>query len=283
MMLKSILAALALATAISLATVPSAAANITQFFAKHTAGSTKTVDHSAWDKMLKKYVKPDGTGLNRIAYAAFKANDHKTLDAYIGRLEATNVQALGKREQFAYWVNLYNAKTIDVILDHYPVDTIRKITIKEGLFGFIKQSVGAGGPWKAKIVKVAGQDLSLDDIEHGILRPIFRDPRVHYAVNCASIGCPNLRLAAFTGANLEKELDAGARDYINSPRGLAFRGGKITASSIYKWFQEDFGGNQAGVLAHVKKYANDKVKAKLAKVRQIDDFAYDWGLNDVPR
>ncbi|MGI9411758.1 MAG: DUF547 domain-containing protein, partial [Hyphomicrobiaceae bacterium] len=130
---------------------------------------------------------------------------------------------------------------------------------------------------------VAGQDLSLDDIEHGILRPIFRDPRVHYAVNCASIGCPNLRLAAFTGANLEKELDAGARDYINSPRGLVFRGGKTTASSIYKWFQEDFGGNQAGVLAHVKKYANNKVKAKLAKTRQIDDFAYDWGLNDVSK
>ena len=91
-------------------------------------------------------------------------------------------------------------------------------------------------------------DLSLDDIEHGILRPIFRDPRVHYAVNCASIGCPNLRLDAFTGANLDKELDAGARDYINSPRGLAFPGGKTTASSIYKWFQEDFGGNQPASL-----------------------------------
>ncbi len=283
MMLKTTFATLTVAAFVSLAAPPSQAANLTEFFAKHTAGAKQTVDHTTWDKLLKKYVKPDRSGLNRVDYAAFKAKDHKALEAYIGRLEAANVAALAKPEQFAFWVNLYNAKTIDVILDHYPVETIRKISIKEGLFGFIKQSVGAGGPWKAKIVKVAGQDLSLDDIEHGILRPIFRDPRVHYAVNCASIGCPNLRLAAFTGANLETELNAGARDYINSPRGLAFRDGKLTASSIYKWFQEDFGGSHKGVLTHVSKYAGDKVKAKLAKVRQIDNFAYDWGLNDVAK
>lgn len=272
--------AFALATGLALNSHNVAAATIAEVFAKHKAGSTATVDHSAWDKLLKKYVKPDRVGLNRVDYRGFKAKDHGALKAYVKALEATNVARLGKAEQFAFWVNLYNAKTVDVILDYYPVDSIRKITIKAGLFGILKSSVGAGGPWKAKIMKVAGMDLSLDDIEHGILRPIFRDPRIHYAVNCASIGCPNLRRAAFTGSNLEASLEAGARDYINSPRGISTAGGKIQASSIYKWFQVDFGGNQQGVLKHVRKYAQGKIKAPLERARGIDGFAYDWGLND---
>ena len=272
--------ALALTTGLALGSHSVAGATIAEIFAKHSAGSNATVDHSGWDRLLKTYVKPDRSGLNRVDYRAFKAKDHRTLKAYIKKLEATNVAGLGKAEQFAFWVNLYNAKTVDVILDHYPVTSIRNITIKAGLFGILKSSVGAGGPWKAKIMKVAGKDLSLDDIEHGILRPIFRDPRIHYAVNCASIGCPNLRTTAFTGKNLEASLEAGAREYINSPRGISTADGKIQASSIYKWFQDDFGGNQQGVLEHVRKYAEGKIKAKLARARGIDGFAYDWGLND---
>ena len=258
-----------------------ASANLAQKFSQHAAGSTAKVDHSAWDRMLKTYVKPDGTGLNRLAYAAFKKNDHQALKAYVQLLQATQVSKLNKNEQFAFWANLYNAKTIDVVLDHYPVTSIRKITIKSSLLGFLKKSVGAGGPWKAKIMTVAGEQLSLDDIEHGIMRPIFRDPRVHYAVNCASIGCPNLRTKALTGANLETELDAGAREYINSPRGVAVSGSDVTASSIFKWFQSDFGGSEAGVLKHVTQYAEPKLKAKLQRANSVSSYEYDWALNDT--
>ncbi len=263
--------------------VHTASANLAQKFSKFSAESKSTVDHSAWDRMLKAYVKPDGTGLNRLDYAAFKKNDHKALKAYVKSLEATDVSKLGKNEQFAFWANLYNAKTIDVVLDHYPIASIRKITIKSSLLGFLKKSVGAGGPWKAKIMSVGGEKLSLDDVEHGIMRPIFRDPRVHYAVNCASIGCPNLRTSAFTGENLEAELDAGARDYINNPRGVSVSGGEITASSIYRWFQSDFGGSEAGVLKHVAQFAEPGLKAKLKKARSISGFEYDWALNDVQK
>ena len=231
--------------------------------------------------MLKTYVKPDGTGLNRLDYAAFKKNDHQALKAYVKLLEATQFSKLSKNEQFAFWANLYNAKTIDVVLDHYPVTSIRKITVKSSLLGFLKKSVGAGGPWKAKITTVAGERLSLDDIEHGIMRPIFRDPRVHYAVNCASIGCPNLRTKAFTGANLETELDAGASEYINSPRGVAVSGGDVTASSIYKWFQSDFGGSEAGLLKHFTQYAKPKLKAKLKRANSVSSYEYNWALNDT--
>ncbi len=281
-MFKGLSLALAGIAAVSLSQ-PAAAASIAETFSKHKAGSTMTVDHGVWDRLLKAYVKPGSDGLNRVDYAAFKAKDHATLKGYVKALEATDVSGLDKSEQFAFWANLYNAKTVDVVLDHYPVTSIRKISIKSGLFGFIKKSVGAGGPWKAKIMKVADQELSLDDIEHGILRPIFRDPRVHYAVNCASIGCPNLRINAFTGANLEAELEAGAKDYINSPRGFDVEDGKLTASSIYSWFQEDFGSSKQGVLDHARKYAAPDLAAKLAKADTIDSFAYDWGLNDISK
>ncbi len=260
-----------------------ASANLAQKFSSFSTDSKAAVDHSAWDRMLKAYVKPDGTGLNRLDYAAFKEKDHDALKSYVKSLEATQVSSLNKKEQFAFWANLYNAKTIDVVLDHYPVTSIRKITIKASLLGFLKKSVGAGGPWKAKIMNVGGEKLSLDDVEHGIMRPIFKDPRVHYAVNCASIGCPNLRTTAFTGANLEKELNAGARDYVNNARGVSVAAGQVTASSIYKWFQVDFGGSQAGVLKHLMQYADPDLKAKLSKVNSISGFDYDWALNDVEK
>ncbi len=277
---KSVIVALVLAVTLTTAAA-AAAASITETFTKHNTGSTKTVDHSAWDKLLKRYVSAGADGLNRVDYAGFKSKGHGALKAYVRHLESTDVDELDKAEQFAFWVNLYNAKTIDVVLDHYPVDTIRKISIETSLIGFIKNSVGVGGPWRAKIINVADRTLSLDDVEHKILRPIFKDPRVHYAVNCASIGCPNLRINAFTKANLEDELNQGAIAYVNSPRGFAVVDGAIKASSIYRWFQVDFGGSEGGVLAHARKYAKPALKAKLANASSISEYAYDWRLNDV--
>ena len=226
-------------------------------------------------------MKPSSSGINLVDYAAFKKDGHKTLKAYVNRLEKVDVAKLDKKEQFAFWSNLYNAKTIDVVLDHYPVDSIRNITINEGIFGALKSTVGAGGPWKSKIMKVQGHKLSLDDIEHNILRPIYKDPRVHYAVNCASIGCPNLGQQAFTGANLDTMLDAGAVSYVNHPRGITVTNGKVQASSIYSWFVADFGGSATGVLEHVRKYAKPELKAKLKGIASISSYGYDWALNDT--
>jgi len=171
------------------ATTPVAASEeITRAFSSHTAGSEASVDHSVWTNLLQKYVRPGKDGINRVDYAAFKASGHEDLKSYVKALEAVDPLTLDRPEQFAYWANLYNAKTIDVVLDHYPVDSIRKISINEGLFGFLKKSVGAGGPWKAPIISVGGKKLSLDNVEHDIMRPVLKDPRIHYAVNCASYG-----------------------------------------------------------------------------------------------
>lgn len=269
------------ATTALLATALPAVADVAKTFSKFTKGSDKVIDHSAWDKLLKQYVVAGTDGLNRVRYKAFKDGGHTALKGYVKSLEAVRPTELSRAEQFAYWSNLYNAKTIDVVLDAYPVKSIRDISIGGGLVGFLKKSVGKGGPWKAKIMKVQGHKLSLDDVEHGIMRPIFRDPRVHYAVNCASVGCPNLQVSAFTGAKLEEMLDAGAKAYINSPRGFDTKGGRLKASSIYSWFVSDFDGSASGVLKHAAKYAEPALKAKLTKARKIADYGYDWTLNNA--
>lgn len=267
----------------TLLAAPAKANDVTRIFKARSAGAATTVDHRAWSSLLRKYVVPGTDGINRVDYRAWQKSGQQQLKEYLARLQATDPRTLDRPEQFAYWANLYNAKTIDIVLAHYPAESIRDISIDQGLLGFLKQSVGAGGPWKAKVLNVVGVDLSLDDIEHGILRPVFKDPRVHYAVNCASFGCPNLATQAFTGAGLEAQLEAGARAYVNHPRGIAFESGNIVASSIYKWFQADFGGSEAAVLNHVRKYARKDLKSKLASKTAIDSYRYDWSLNDIQR
>lgn len=224
------------------------------------------IDHGVWDGLLQRYVKPSNDGVNRVDYAALKQNDAATLKRYLDAMQAIDITQYPRDEQFAYWVNLYNAATVDVIIANYPLESIRDI----GLVG--------QGPWKDKVLKVKGQDLSLDDIEHGILRPIWQDVRIHYAVNCASIGCPNLAVRAYTAQSLEPMLEEAAKAYINHPRGFARVDGELIASSIYDWYGSDW-GDQAAVLEHARKYASPETRALLADNVGIDRFDYDWALN----
>ena len=242
----------------------------------HDPASTAVVDHTAWAGLLARHIRPSADGINRMDYRAL-AGERSSLDGYLRALAAVPIDTYGRAEQFAYWVNFYNALTAQVILDHYPVDSIRQIDISPGWF--------ANGPWGAKLVEVDGEALSLDDIEHRILRPIWQDNRVHYAVNCAAIGCPNLRREAFTGASLEVMLQAGAQDYVNHPRGATVRDrdGRLLTSSIYTWFREDFGGSDTGVIRHLRGHAQPALAERLSGVTRIADHAYDWSLNDVPR
>jgi hypothetical protein len=249
------------------------AADLKQKFGSHDPQSQVTVDHSAWDALLQNYVVEGADGLNRVDYARFKKEAWPQLKAYIDHLQAVDVVALSRPEQFALWANLYNAKTVDVVLEHYPVQSIRDIDISPGIF--------SDGPWGHKGLKVQGVELSLDDIEHGILRPLWKDPRIHYAVNCASVGCPNLGKSAFKGAKLEAMLDSAARDYIGSARGVEVKNGVVTASAIFSWYGDDFGDNQAELLDRFRKHAGPALQRKLEGVRAIAAFEYDWNLNDA--
>ena len=147
--------------------------------------------------------------------AASPTRNKRRLNSYVAGLTAIPISRYNRSEQRAYWINLYNALTVKLVLEHYPIGSIRDIDISPGLF--------ADGPWKRKLVEVENEVLSLNDIEHRILRPIWRDPLIHYAVNCASVGCPNLLTMAFTAANTDDLLNAAALDYINSPRGAPNR------------------------------------------------------------
>ncbi|MDT8443544.1 MAG: DUF547 domain-containing protein [Desulfuromonadales bacterium] len=237
------------------------------------ATSTVTIDHSAWADFLGRYlITKHPSGINRVRYAAVTPEDKKALQNYLDRMQATPVSTLNRQEQKAYWINLYNALTVKIILDHYPVKSIRDIDISPGWF--------SDGPWDAKLLTIEGENLSLNDIEHRILRPIWQDNRIHYAVNCASLGCPNLQPQPFTAKNLEELLEQAARGYINHPRGVRVDGEKIVVSSIFDWFQVDFGGSQAGVLEHLRQYADPALSERLKGRSAIDDYDYDWQLND---
>lgn len=236
-------------------------------------GSRARVDHGDWDRFLRKYLVHAADGINRVAYGRVAASDSIGLRRYIEALAATPISHYNRPQQFAYWVNLYNALTVAVVLAHYPVKSIRNIDISPGLF--------STGPWDRKLLAVEGEPLTLNDIEHRILRPIWRDPRVHYAVNCASLGCPNLQATAFTVDRLDERLDAAGRAYVNHPRGSRIEDGALIVSSLYGWYEEDFGGSQAGVIAHLRRYAHSPWAAALAKIGGIDGYEYDWRLNDA--
>jgi Protein of unknown function, DUF547 len=237
----------------------------------HDPAATATIDHGAWAAFLLRYrtVGPDGVA--RVAYCRVDPADRAALDGYLARLAAVPISAYDRGEQMAYWINLYNALTVRLVLEHYPVRSIRDIDISSGLF--------SDGPWGKSLIEVEGEPLSLDDIEHRILRPIWRDPRVHYAVNCASIGCPDLAAEPYRGADLEAQLTRAARAYVNHPRGVAVVNGKLVVSKIYTWFRDDFGGDDAGVLRHLKAYADPGLAMRLERFDGIDDHRYDWTLN----
>jgi len=246
---------------------------VSQHWLANDQASTQRVDHTAWSEFLARYLVAGDDGVNRFGYARAKASGGAQLGDYIATLEAVPVSRLDRAEQRAYWINLYNAVTTRIVLDHYPVRSIRDISLGPGLFSF--------GPWDAKVVTVEGEQLSLNDIEHGILRPIWRDPRLHYALNCAAVSCPSLAPVAFTAANSERLLDQGARAYINDPRGVRIAHGTLTVSSIYLWYRADFGDGDAGVMDHLKRYAAPALKAELARFGAPGHYAYDWDLIDL--
>lgn len=222
-----------------------------------------------YNQFLSKYVVEDGL-INLVKYDKVTAEDKAILDGYIDKLSKAGPPNGSEAAILAYWFNLYNAKTVSVIVDNYPVKSIREIG--GGLF--------SPGPWDDKNMVVAGKAMSLNDIEHGTVRATYDEPRIHYGFNCASIGCPNLKTTAWTEENFEEDLVKAARDFIESPRGISVDNkGRIKASEIFKWYKEDFGGSDAGVLSHTAEYASGDTKAALLAAKKIHKFDYDWSLN----
>ncbi len=236
-------------------------------------GTAHDPDYTVWAGFLNAYIKATPGSVTLVDYAGALADGaDAALSAWLAETQQIDPATLRKPAQMAWWINLYNAVTVDLVLKHYPVKTIRKIN--GGWFDL--------GPWGDEVVTVNGQRLSLNDIEHRILRPIWRDPRIHYAVNCASIGCPDLAAEPWRAEGLEGRLDDAARAYVNHPRGVRIEGGNLIVSSIYDWFAADFGNNDAEVIAHLRRYAAAPLRDQLQGRTSIDGDDYDWSLNATP-
>ena len=247
-------------------------ANLWPVWQQHNAQSTQTIDHHLWQQFLNQYVITNAQGVNLVRYRAVSKQDKAQLENYIKQLSQVRISQYNRAVQLAYWIDLYNALTVDVVLSHYPVNSILDIRLS---------NFWQKGPWNKKLIRVQKHALSLNDIEHRIIRPIWHDPRTHYALNCASYSCPNLQKQAFTGKNLDHLLNKAAIAYVNSPRGVAIIDNQLVVSSIYDWYQSDFGGNQAGVIAHLKRYARPKLKKQLQKFNTISGYRYNWDLNQT--
>lgn len=229
------------------------------------------VDHSVFDALLKATVKPDAQAYNRVDYRGVKSRIG-ALKSYTSSLEAINPTTLSRNEAHAYWINLYNAKTLEVVAEAFPVASIKKVKPDgSSLFG--------SGPWKAELMTVNGTALSLDDVEHEIVRALFKDPMSHYGLNCASYSCPNLAVSAYTGANINQILRQNAIDYVNHPRGVQVSKKRITASKIYSWYAGDFGG-KGNLKNHWAGLAAPKKAAQIADAR-ISSYEYDWSINAI--
>lgn len=213
-----------------------------------------TFSHQIFDDLLRKHVSSTG----KVNYVGFK-KDQTKLKAYLKQLEGQSVEnSWSKNKKLAYWINAYNAYTIDMITNNYP---LKSITDLEG-----------GKPWDKTFIKLNGKTLSLNNIENDIIRPTFKDARIHFAVNCAAKSCPPLMNKAWTEGNIQTELDTRTRTFINNTAYNTISGGTAKISKIFEWYAVDF-GNLNDYLA---KYS----KTEVTGATKISYNEYDWSLNN---
>ncbi len=248
-------------------------AELWQRWEAHDPASTQTIDHHAWEAFLTRYLRIGADGVHRIAYSRVTAADRAALDAYIAGLAALPISGYNRDEQLAYWINLYNALVVRVVLDHYPVASIRDIAPSS--------APGSAGPWDAKLIEVEGAPISLSDIQNRILRPIWHDPRILYALSCGAVSCPSLQPEPYQADRLEHQLSKAAMVYINDPRCIQIDGNRLSVSSLYRWYAADFGGSDTAIINHLMAYAEPKLAMTLERFDRITDDDFDWRLNDA--
>lgn len=227
-----------------------------------TSWSMDKVDHSLYADLLSRYVK-DGV----VDYRGFQ-EEEKKIDRYLKVLETTDTKKLSRTEQFAFFINAYNAWTIKLILSGYPA--VKSIKDLGTLFK---------SPWKKKIVRVDGKIITLDDVEHNILRPRFKDPRVHFAINCASKGCPPLISEPYEGDILDQQLHRSVRSFLNNPERNRLEGTTLYVSKIFKWFAKDF---EEDIVGFFIRFVEGDTKKKLLENKdkiRVKYLDYDWSLN----
>lgn len=268
------LAAMVVAVALINASPEQAEAGSTVYVGQRSAGrvSMEKIDHSSWDKLLRKYVDKDGYVNYRSWHAS--ASDRRVLSGYLNSLsQATPPVSAGKDSKLAFWINAYNAVTVHGILREYPTSSIRNHTAK--LFGY--------NIWKDLQLYVGGRAYSLEAIEHETLRKMS-EPRIHFAIVCASIGCPRLLNEAYTPSKVQQQLETNAKDFFSRSQNFRYesQSRRFYLSSILSWFAEDFGSNQSSQLRTISRWLPNKSAKAAAQAGSgnVSYLDYNWNLND---
>lgn len=225
--------------------------------------SGAAVEHASWDALLKKYVDDQG----RVAYRDLQAQDRATLGHYLSTLAAARIEEMTESEEKAFWINAYNAVIVYGVLNGL---TAEGVLARQRFFRWYR-------------VRIAGQERSPDDIEHGVLRTKFRDPRIHFAIVCASTSCPKLRREAYVAERLEQQLDEATREFVNDPTRNRIERQRIALSMIFQWFAADF-VSAAGAVTHFIARFVDAEKQAILQAYQapLTYLEYDWTLNAQP-
>ena len=237
----------------------------------HKPLSEDVISHKLWQEFLSRHVIKNNESIHLVDYPRLTQTDINLLNEYINQMSQIKIKNYTRPEQLAYWINLYNALTVKLIAGYYPVDSIQDIDISPGLFSV--------GPWRAKIIMIDDTHLSLDEILNEILRPIWNDPRIHYALSNGTIGGANLSHQAFEGHSIDAQLNQAAFEYINSLRAMQIIENKLVLSKVYDWYQEDFGDKKEDLIHHLAQYTSQEVKDKLKKIENISSYMYNWHLN----
>ena len=227
------------------------------------ASDSKPIAHSTWDSLLQRHVTAEGW----VDYEGFIA-DSIPLNAYLDLLRRNhpNKRNWSKNERLAYWINAYNAFTVKLVADHYPVASIKDI--KNGI-PFVNTV------WDIKFIEIEGQIYDLNNIEHGIIRPKFKEPRIHFAVNCAARSCPKLSNRAYTPENLDTQLTKAAQDFLADTNKNQIAANEVRLSKIFSWYGLDFKSNGTSIISYINQFAPVQV-ADDADKTYLD---YDWSLN----
>lgn len=227
---------------------------------------SKSIDHEQWTILLQKYVDQNGM----VDYKGFQ-KDSINLISYLNELSANppDETTWSDQEQIAYWLNAYNGFTIKLIIDHYPLESIKDI-------GPAIQIPFINSPWDIRFIGINGKKLDLNNIEHSILRKKFNEPRIHFAINCASISCPRMRREAYSEDKLDVQLNEQAVDFINDPQRNIINSSQAEVSKIFDWFKGDFTKNGS-----LKDFLNQYAKIKIAEDVKISYNKYDWSLNEI--
>lgn len=242
------------------------------FWAVHNDANPARIDHGVWDELLANYVVTNHeSGINRFRYADLNNADRRKLDRYIEQLSNLDPRQFSSNEQLAYWLNLYNALTVRQIAAHYPVKDLRDLS-----FGgrFSRQDF-----WSVEATRILKQPVSLADIEHRILRPIWKDHRVRFGIACGALSCPNLQPSAFSGETVRAELYAAAREYINHTRGVRLENGQLTVSSLFDWYRDDFAPDDKTLVKLFAHYKDDMSALYLLGFNGNIEYSYNWTLN----